>query len=197
MSEATERVLSWSKKIENFCSAKWDRLPEIYLYMDQVLTYMNGQLYLFKRNESDALLTSSMINNYVKAGVLPRPAQKKYSRGHLAILTVVCLLKQVLSIQDISALVRTLLKNAPASEIYDRFCEAQIGALKEVCARVRSAASKGEAEMTRLAIELSVEANARRTAAERILSALEAADRRRGRRAVEAGRPAAVKRRTS
>lgn len=51
--------------------------------------------------------------------------------------------------------------------------------------------------MTRLAIELSVEANARRTAAERILSALEAADRRRGRRAVEAGRPAAVKRRTS
>ncbi len=175
MSEAADRILAWSKEVENFSSAEWDRLPEIYLYMDQVLTYMNKQLHLFERSDSECVLTSSMINNYVKDGVLPRPAQKKYAREHLAVLTVICMLKQVLSIQDISALVKTLLKNAPASEVYDRFCEAQTEALKSVCGRAEAAAPKGEAELTRLAIELSVEANARRTVAERILNELETA----------------------
>ncbi len=179
MSEASDRILEWSHEIENFSSTKWDRLPEIYLYMDQVLTYMNKQLSLFKRSENDGVLTSSMINNYVKDGVLPRPDKKRYSRGHLAILTVVCLLKQVLSIQDISALVRNLLKSMPANEIYDNFCEAQAKALKEVCQQIEKAAPAGEAELTRLAVNLSIEANARRTVAERILGELETEERKR------------------
>ncbi len=151
---------------------EWDRLPEIYLYMDQVLTFMNKQLRLYERNDGELLLTSSMINNYVKDGVLPRPEQKKYSREHLAILLVICMLKQVLSIQDISSLIRTLLKDASQCEMYNRFCEAQSAALQDVCDRVEKTAPKGEAELTRLAIEFSVEANARRTASERILSEL-------------------------
>ncbi len=174
MSSATDRILEWSREIETSGITGWDRLPEIYLYMDQVLTYMNKQLRLYARDENECLLTSSMINNYVKDGVLPRPAQKKYTREHLAILTVICMLKQVLSIQDISLLMKILLKNASHSEVYNRFCEAQSSALKDVCARMEKAAPHGEAELTQLAIELSVEANARRTVAERILSELAA-----------------------
>ncbi|QAT49562.1 DUF1836 domain-containing protein [Caproiciproducens sp. NJN-50] len=171
MSEATDRIQKWVGQIEESKAVEWDRLPEIYLYMDQVLTYMNKQLSLYERDEGTNLLTSSMINNYVKDGVLPRPEQKKYSRDHLAILTVICMLKQVLSIQDISLLVKILLLNASQSEIYDRFCSAQTAAMKEVCDRIRST-SQSEADLTRLAIELSVEANARRTASERILNEL-------------------------
>jgi len=175
MSEATDSIINWAMEIEKYSAAEWDRLPEIYLYMDQVLTYMDKQLCLFERNESACLLTSSMINNYVKDGVLPRPEQKKYSRDHLALLIVICMLKQVLSIQDISALLKTLLQDASNSEMYGRFCDVQSSALKEVCERVKATAPLGEAELTRLAIELSVEANARRTASERILSELSSA----------------------
>lgn len=175
MSEAIDRTQQWVGQIEKSKAVEWDRLPEIYLYMDQVLTYMNKQLRLYERDEGANLLTSSMINNYVKDGVLPRPEQKKYSREHLAILTVICMLKQVLSIQDISALVKILLQNASQSEMYNRFCEAQTAAMKDVCDRIRSTSQQSEADLTRLAIELSVEANARRTAAERILSELEKA----------------------
>jgi hypothetical protein len=177
--DTIDKILAWSREIRTSNAVEWDRLPEIYLYMDQVLTYMNKQLRLYERNENESLLTSSMINNYVKDGVLPRPEQKKYSREHLAILLVICMLKQVLSIQDISSLVRTLLKDASQSEMYNRFCEAQSAALQQVCDRVEKAAPKGEAELTRLAIELSVEANARRTASERILSELAAAEKKR------------------
>jgi len=172
MSEATDKIIEWAKAIQGYNAVEWDRLPEIYLYMDQVLTYMDKQLCLFERNENTSLLTSSMINNYVKDGVLPRPEQKKYAREHLALLTVICMLKQVLSIQDVSSLIKTLLEDASQSEVYDRFCSAQSAALKEVCERVETTAPQGEAELTRLAIELSIEANARRTASERILSEL-------------------------
>ncbi|MBW7573290.1 DUF1836 domain-containing protein [Caproiciproducens faecalis] len=174
---AAEQITNWAEEIEKYSAVDWERLPEIYLYMDQVLTYMNKQLCLFERNDSTSLLTSSMINNYVKDGVLPRPEQKKYSREHLALLMVICMLKQVLSIQDISFLLKALLNDASKDEMYGRFSEAHTAALKEVCDRVRSTADAGDAELTRLAIELSIEAAARRTAAERILSELSEADK--------------------
>ena len=104
MGEASDRILEWTREMDSHSTAEWDRMPEIYLYMDQVITYMNGQLHLFERDENTALLTSSMINNYVKAGVLERPDKKKYGRDHLAMLTVICILKQVLSIPDIAKL---------------------------------------------------------------------------------------------
>lgn len=172
-------ILAWSKEIRTSSAMEWNRLPEIYLYMDQVLTFMNKQLRLYAREDGEALLTSSMINNYVKVGVLPRPEQKKYSRDHLAVLLVICMLKQVLSIQDIDSLIRTLLRDASRCEMYNRFCEAQSAAMQEVCDRVDKAAPQGEAELTRLAIEFSVEANARRTASERILSELAKAEKQR------------------
>jgi hypothetical protein len=172
-------ILAWSKEIRTSDAVEWNRLPEIYLYMDQVLTFMNKKLRLYAREDDEAVLTSSMINNYVKVGVLPRPEQKKYSRDHLAVLLVICMLKQVLSIQDIDALIRTLLRDASRSEMYNRFCEVQAAAMQEVCDRVEKSAPQGEAELTRLAIELSVEANARRTASERILSELAKAAKRR------------------
>lgn len=179
MYEATDNILKWAEEIETSNAAEWDRLPEIYLYMDQVLTYMDKQLHLYERDENACLLTSSMINNYVKDGFLPRPAQKKYSREHLAILTVVCLLKQVLSIQDIAFLIQTLLKNASEQEMYNRFCAVQTDALHEICERIKTASPQGEAELMRLVIELSVEANARRTASERILSEISKAEQKR------------------
>ena len=57
MSEASERILEWVGKIEESSPIEWDRLPEIYLYMDQILTFMDKQLHLFERNEETCLLT--------------------------------------------------------------------------------------------------------------------------------------------
>ena len=105
-----EILEEWARQGETAAPTPWDRMPEIYLYMDQVITYMHSQLSLFERTEENPLLTSSMINNYVKSGVLERPEKKKYSRSHLAMLMVICMLKQVLSLQDISSLIRPSLE---------------------------------------------------------------------------------------
>ena len=172
MEPAIDEIEKWAKETAKFEAIEWDKMPEIYLYMDQVITYMDKQLKLFERNENARLLTSSMINNYVKGNVLERPEQKKYSKEHLAMLTMICMLKQVLSIQDISQLLQSLTKHTTKTELYDQFRNTQTTVLEETCNRVLNTAEHGKEALTKLALELSIEANARRTAAERILSEL-------------------------
>ncbi|EFV97609.1 hypothetical protein HMPREF9171_0907 [Streptococcus agalactiae ATCC 13813] len=54
---------------------KWEELPELDLYLDQVLLYVN-QLINPKTITNDKLLTASMINNYVKHNYISKPIKK-------------------------------------------------------------------------------------------------------------------------
>lgn len=94
----------WLQEAEEFALPNWSALPSIPLYMDQVMMFTGEALSLFERDEKQSLLTNSMINNYVKSGVVDHPVHKKYSKEHLSKLMMVGLLKQVLSIQDIAVL---------------------------------------------------------------------------------------------
>lgn len=170
LEQAVEQIERWATETGEFQAIAWDKMPEIYLYMDQVITYMDKQLKLFERNGHGRLLTSSMINNYVKDNVLARPEQKKYSKEHLAMLTIICMLKQVLPIQDISQLLQFLIASTSKTELYDHFCALQANVLKETCSRVNQTAPQGKQALMALALELSIEANARQIAAQRILS---------------------------
>lgn len=148
-------------------------MPEIYLYMDQVITYMQSMLSLFERSEETRLLTSSMINNYVKDGLLERPEKKKYARRHIASLMMICMLKQVLSIQDIAALLKPLTAKRELKDVYTDFFAVQKDALQDVCHKVDETIPKGEDALRHLAMTLAIEANARRAAAERIICELQ------------------------
>lgn len=68
-------------------------IPTIDLYMDQVTTFMDKGLARYKRNETDKILTKTMINNYTKAKIFPPPVKKKYSRTHLMLLIMIYHLK--------------------------------------------------------------------------------------------------------
>ncbi len=82
----------------------WESLPDIGLYMDQVVIYLDRQLQRLAPDEPESVITPSMVNNYIKGGVLPRTKGKKYSQDHLARLLVVCTLKRVLTIPDLAVL---------------------------------------------------------------------------------------------
>lgn len=79
-------------------------IPDIDLYMDQVLTFMDTRLSKYKRNPREKVYTKTMINNYAKAGLILPPEKKKYSRENMMLLLLIYRLKQILSIQDIAAL---------------------------------------------------------------------------------------------
>jgi len=98
---------------------RWEQLPQIALYMDQVLLVLGSMLEPFAAGEAP---TATMINNYVKMKLTPPPEKKKYTREHLAWFFQICLLKKVLSMQEIAILKVHLLDNLTAEAAYDRFC---------------------------------------------------------------------------
>ena len=79
----------------------WETLPDIGLYMDQVVTLTQRALPLGD-------ITKAMVNNYVKSGLLPRPSGKKYDREHLALLLEIGVLKQALSMEQIARLLASV-----------------------------------------------------------------------------------------
>ena len=171
MDESIQKLNDWVAAVHDFDPTPWERLPELDLYMDQVITLMGKQLELFQVGE-ERLLTSSMINNYVKGGVLPRPSQKKYSRDHLAMLTMICMLKSVLSLPEIQETMHGLDAENRVETLYPDFSSMELRALGGVVERIREMPDQSEESLYRMAMELAVEANARRTAAARILSCL-------------------------
>ncbi len=100
----------------------WDELPDIELYMDQVISLIKKYLEIFYEvTGSDKFVTPSMINNYVKLGIIPAPVKKKYSKKHLAYLLVVCTLKQTLDMSTIQKIIPTGIDDAQAERIYSSF----------------------------------------------------------------------------
>ena len=61
--------------IENVHLPRWHELPDIELYMDQVITLIEKYLSPLITLEKHTLLTSSMVNNYVKHGLIPAPVK--------------------------------------------------------------------------------------------------------------------------
>ena len=103
-----------------------ESLPDINLYMDQDITFIEKELHPTKRNEDDPILTKTMINNYVKNRLLPPPEKKKYSKEHILTLVFIYYFKSVLSISDIQNILNPLTdryfgeKSSPSlTDIYD------------------------------------------------------------------------------
>lgn len=94
-----QRMAAWLEDLEKFDLPDWESLPELDLYMDQVILLLNR--YLSPMVGEEKYVTASIINNYVRMKVVPPPVKKRYARVHLAYLIIICTLKQSLSISCI------------------------------------------------------------------------------------------------
>lgn len=100
---------------------RWEELPDLELYMDQVLSLIERYLGSYPGFDRKGL-TASMVNNYVKLGVMPAPVKKKYTRAHLAQLIMICVLKASLPIDSIRKLLEESVSATELCDIYDEFC---------------------------------------------------------------------------
>ena len=80
---------------------KLEDLPQVDLYMDQVIQLFENVYGETLRNELDKVLTKTMINNYSKGKLLFPIKNKKYSNEHLILMSFIYQLKGSLSISDI------------------------------------------------------------------------------------------------
>lgn len=118
-----ERQLDFAKRLQAYTPISWKQIPDLGLYMDQVITFIErqcGSLYA----EGEHFLTRAMVNNYVKLGLVRRPVDKKYDREALSQLLMICMLKQAASAEGMKRLV-TPEEGQSAEALYDHFCELQ------------------------------------------------------------------------
>lgn len=172
MEQLSEELKKWIQSVDDYTPASWERLPELELYMDQVVTFLNRQLEPFTTGD-ERLLTPSMVNNYVKDGVLPRPEKKKYSRNHLAMLMMICSLKSVLSLPEISEMLQGITEDRKIEEQYPGFIQAHSEAMNTMTECLDKAPDLDKEGLYKMALQLALEANARRIAAARILDSLD------------------------
>ena len=112
-------------EIKDFHLPRWNELPTIDLYIDQLVSLLEQYLagYIKSDNEKeDKIITKTMINNYVKHSVIKPPINKKYNKEHIASLFVIFVLKQVYSMNDIKKLIDLAIETSPTELAYNRFC---------------------------------------------------------------------------
>lgn len=124
------QALNLEEKIE------LESIPNLDLYMDQVITLFEEKLEHTKRHESDKLLTKTMINNYTKDKLLMPAVKKKYTKAHILLMILLYDLKQILTIGDIKSLFATIIKEDKAdiellTEVYQIFLKTKLKAADE------------------------------------------------------------------
>ena len=145
----------------------WDDLPDIPLYMDQVVSYLSRQTAAF--GEGDGL-TSAMINNYIKDGLLDRANGKKYGQEHLAYLTAISALKQVLSVREMKVLTTVGREMRSPDKQYEYFCRYLDEALENTAEHIDEDTS--DSDLPKLVLDLAMRSYANMLACRQTLAIL-------------------------
>lgn len=123
--------MSLIERMSRYEPTAWTLIPDLGLYMDQVLTYIEQQLYPLYGERVKGIITPSMINNYVKSGLVNRPTGKKYYREQLALLMMIVTLKPTASMDDIARLT-ALSEGQSIEQLYNDFRQTQLQVLRTV-----------------------------------------------------------------
>ncbi|WP_322905803.1 DUF1836 domain-containing protein [Paenibacillus campi] len=171
-----DQLKQWGETKVAYRFPRWEQLPVIGIYMDQLVAWLEQQFHQFPGETAGKLITPSMINNYVKQKIIPPTVKKRYSREHIAYLIIICNLKPVLPIATIQAMITTQLKTMTLNEIYNHFCEEQEAAshytmemAKQEGRNLRNNAASSQEEMLAgFSLKMATLANAGKILAEKI-----------------------------
>ena len=144
-----------ARELKNLHLPRYQELPALELYMDQVISVIDGTLSPLFPQSGGPILTPTMINNYVKQKIVEPPVKKRYNREHLAYFLVVALLKPVFSISEIRALLQRQMQVAGTDVAYNRFCtelEESIAAMMNGTELQKPLPPTGEADLLRATV---------------------------------------------
>ena len=129
--------------IEKFRLPRYNEIPNVGLYLDQVTKYIDDYLKPIgdsttNRNinpdskEYTPALTSSMISNYVKKKIIDNPIKKQYYRDQIAYLIFIAMAKSVLSLEDVKLMIHLQKMTYMPEKAYNYFVEELENVLKIV-----------------------------------------------------------------
>jgi phosphatidylinositol kinase/protein kinase (PI-3 family) len=161
-------------RIESFLKAPGipsETIPEIELYMDQILGFLEERLGVFERGKKEKAITKTMINNYVKARVIKRPNKKKYGKEQMERIIMLYHLKNVLSLKDIEKLFGML--EDSIEDGYGMFRASEEKTIERLLERYEEAWDEmPEGAKIAEIIELAIEADLKKRLAEKLMDDL-------------------------
>lgn len=116
-----QKLVRWRSYMEDFRLPSWEALPDMELYMDQVISLANRYLNLFPQDDTNPVITASAVNNYVRLRMMPAPERKRYSRHHMACVIMICVLKQSLSLAEIQRILPLEMTEENIRQTYNDF----------------------------------------------------------------------------
>lgn len=129
-----ESIEEFEQQLKEYKIPRYEELPDIELYMDQVIVLINKNFKVLSNEETR--LTPSMINNYVKFGLIPAPQGKRYSRRHLCYMIALSFLKQILSMSEIKTIEAQMISISNELTAYNLLCSQLESAFQSCCDKV-------------------------------------------------------------
>ena len=135
------KLRRWERYLDEYRLPAWEELPDIGLYMDQVVTLLTQYLdYMPPELKEEQVITPAAINYYVRKKIMLEPVKKKYYRRHIAYLIMVCTLKQCLSIPTLQAIIPAGLNEEELKQTYSSYVKRHRMACTYFVKQVRIAA---------------------------------------------------------
>lgn len=118
------KLIRWEHYLNNYKLPAWKELPDIGLYMDQVIALLGQYLdFIPVEDPKNKPVTPTTINNYVRLKVMPAPEKRKYYRIHIAYLIMIFTLKQGTSINAIQQLLPASADEEEVKTFYTSYVE--------------------------------------------------------------------------
>ena len=105
-------------QVRDFRMPRYRELPDMGLYLEQTAKFITEHYAPL----GDYGLTTSMISNYVKKGLVANPVKKQYDRDQIAYLLFIALAKNVLSLDALTNFIRLQQQTYSLEIAYNYFC---------------------------------------------------------------------------
>jgi len=103
--------------VKDFYLPTYEQIPDMGLYLEQTVKYVNNCF----ENFPEMQLTASMVSNYVKKGLISNPVKKLYYREQIAHLIFIAATKLSTSIDNLSIMLVLQLATYPTEVAYEYF----------------------------------------------------------------------------
>ena len=105
--------------VRDFRLPRYQEIPTVGLYLEQTVKYINEYLAPL---QPDAI-TSSMVSNYVKKGLVDNPVRKQYGRDQIAYLIFIAVAKNVLSLDALRKFIVLQQQTYTVEKAYNYICD--------------------------------------------------------------------------
>ena len=119
---------SMTESIKDFTLPSYSEIADVGLYLEQVVKFVTGYL----EPLPNITITSSMVSNYVKKGIIANPIKKFYNREQIAYIIFIAIAKSVLSLEDLQLMIILQKGTYESKTAYEYFCNEFINILKFV-----------------------------------------------------------------